>query len=72
MGVAQKYDAGHRWRGTDYGGASLSAITKVANRKGYSLVGCTLAGVNAFLVRNDLVDGRFLQALYAGEALPAG
>jgi hypothetical protein len=59
MSVAQKYNAGHRWRGTDYGGASLSAITKVANRKGYSLVGCTLAGVNAFLVRNDLVTDCF-------------
>jgi hypothetical protein len=59
MSVAQKYNAGHRWRGTDYGGASLTAITKVANRKGYSLVGCTLAGVNAFLVRNDLVTDRF-------------
>jgi len=59
MSIAQQYNPEHRWRWTDYGGASLTAITKVANRKGYSLVGCSLAGVNAFLVRNDLVIDRF-------------
>jgi hypothetical protein len=65
ISIAQKYDAGHRWGGTDYYGSSLTAITKVAERKGYSLVGCTLAGVNAFLVRNDLVADGFCRPFTA-------
>lgn len=65
MSIAQKYNAGHRWAGTDYGGSSLAAITKVAGRKGYSLVGCSLAGVNAFLVRDDLVTDRFCRPFTA-------
>jgi len=59
LSIAQRYNPGHRWKGTDYGGASLSAITKVAARKNYSLVGCGIAGVNAFLVRNDLLADKF-------------
>ena len=65
MSIAQKYNAGHRWTGTDYFGSSLAAITKVAERKGYSLVGCTLAGVNVFLVRNDLVADHFCRPFTA-------
>jgi len=38
-----------------YYGASLSALTHLANRKGYELVGTNSAGVNAFFVRRDLV-----------------
>ncbi|MEY2399238.1 MAG: hypothetical protein QOJ00_2412 [Actinomycetota bacterium] len=38
-----------------YYGASLTALTKAAERKGMSLVGCNRAGVNAFFVRSDLV-----------------
>jgi hypothetical protein len=59
MSIAQTYDATFRWRGTDYYGASLEAITKIAERKGYSLVGCGIAGVNAFFVRNDLLADKF-------------
>jgi hypothetical protein len=59
MSIAQKYDPKHTWTGTDYGGSSLSAIVKIAGAKGYSLVGCTVAGVNAFFVRNDLVSDHF-------------
>ncbi len=65
MSIAQKYNAEHRWSGTDYGGSSLAAITKVAERKGYSLVGCTLAGVNAFLVRSDLAADHFCRPFTA-------
>lgn len=39
-----------------YFGASLPALTLLANRKGYSLVGTNSAGVNAFFVRNDLIN----------------
>ncbi|MEO6188055.1 MAG: FkbM family methyltransferase, partial [Ginsengibacter sp.] len=37
-------------------GASLSALTEAASAKGYVLVGCTLAGNNAFFVRKDLLN----------------
>lgn len=37
-------------------GASLSAFNYVATAKGYALVGCTLAGNNAFFVRKDLLN----------------
>jgi hypothetical protein len=59
MSVAQKYNAAHRWRGTDYGGSSLEVLTKIAGRKGYSLVGCNVTGVNAFFVRSDLLEDYF-------------
>ena len=59
MSIAQAYNAEHRWRGTDYGGSSLTAIVKVAAEKNYSLVGCNVMGVNAFFVRNDLIGDSF-------------
>ena len=37
-----------------YYGASLAALCHLAAAKGYRLVGCTSAGVNAFFVRQDL------------------
>ena len=38
----------------NYLGASLPAFTKLANRKGYRLVGCNRYGFNAFFVRSDI------------------
>jgi hypothetical protein len=38
-----------------YGGASLPALDLLARKKGYSLVGSTSAGNDAFFVRNDLL-----------------
>jgi hypothetical protein len=60
MSIAQRYNPDHRWTGTDYFGSSLEAITKVAARKGYSLVSCGIVGVNAFFVREDLVGDKFM------------
>lgn len=40
-----------RW----YCGASLAGLDYLAQEKGYSLVGCTSEGVNAFFVRNDVM-----------------
>jgi hypothetical protein len=37
-----------------YGGASLAALTALASRKGYRLVVCEDAGVNAFFLREDV------------------
>jgi hypothetical protein len=59
INVAQRYDPEYRWNGSDYSGSSLVAITKVADRKGYSLVGCNIIGSNAFFVRNDLLGDKF-------------
>lgn len=47
------------WDGSNHFGASLGALAELGRRKGYSLVGCTLAGVNAFFVRDDLVGDHF-------------
>jgi predicted O-methyltransferase YrrM len=37
-----------------YHGASITAMNKLAERKGYKLVGCDSKGVNSFFVRGDL------------------
>jgi hypothetical protein len=42
-------------RSNVYYGASLAAVSAVARRKGYTLVGCNSAGANAFFVRDDCV-----------------
>ena len=41
-----------------YWGASLAAMTHLAEKKGYSLVGTNTAGQNAFYVRNDLLNSK--------------
>lgn len=40
----------------DFFGASLAAFAKLANIKGYRLVGCNRYGYNAFFIRNDLAQ----------------
>jgi hypothetical protein len=56
---AMPYDDRFVWDGSDHFGASLSALVELSMRKGYSLVGCDLTGVNAFFVRDDLLGGKF-------------
>lgn len=41
-----------------YWGASLAAMTYLANKKGYALVGTNTAGNNAFYVRKDLLNDK--------------
>ena len=50
-----------------YWGASLAAMTYCAHNKGYSLVGTNTAGINAFYVRNDLLNNN-VQVLSVEEA----
>jgi len=53
LSVAIDYDAGHLWSGDDYHGASLAAfVDSLAGR--YSLLTCSIAGTNAFFVRDEL------------------
>jgi len=54
-----QYNPEHRWNHSDYHGASLDSLNALARKKGYSLVGCCLAGVNAFFVRDDLMQDHF-------------
>lgn len=48
------------WKRTSYVGASLKAYELLGRKFGYALVGCDLCGVNAFLVRDDLLGDHFL------------
>jgi hypothetical protein len=59
VSVVMDYHKEHRWDGTNYFGASLKALEGLGRQKGYALVGCSLAGGNAFFVREDLVQERF-------------
>jgi hypothetical protein len=53
------YDGKAVWDGTGRFGASLKSYELLGAEKGYRLVGCVLAGVNAFFVRNDVEAGKF-------------
>ena len=55
----QACQSGRVWDGSDAFGASLASLAALGTQKGYALVGCTLTGVNAFFVREDLAAGRF-------------
>ncbi|MBN8943053.1 MAG: hypothetical protein J0H01_26345 [Rhizobiales bacterium] len=57
--ITVPYDPNARWNGTNLFGASLGALAKLSDHKGYKLVGCSLSGVNAFFVRDDLVEDKF-------------
>lgn len=54
-----EYDSDRWWDGTVNYGASLRALERLGREKGYSLVGCDVAGINAFFVRNDLLGDHF-------------
>jgi len=60
-----QYDGNHVWDGTDKFGASLKFLETHLRGKGYSLVGCNLTGINAFFVRHDLVENKFLEPFTA-------
>ena len=59
VSVVMDYRKEYRWDATNYFGASLKALEGLGRQKGYALVGCCLAGINAFFVRQDLVQDRF-------------
>jgi len=54
------------FRGGVYHGASLAALAKLGERKGYALVGCESTGANACFVREDAAGS--LRRLSAAEA----
>ncbi len=59
MSLAVAYQERFEWKANTYFGASLKALEVLAERKGYHLVGCCFAGVNAFFVRADLCGTHF-------------
>lgn len=54
-----------QWDGTSHYGASLKALELLGRKKGYSLVGCNLGGVNAFFVDAPLAKGKFAEPFTA-------
>jgi len=56
-----KYEEDFKFDGTDYFGASLLALMKLAKSKGYSLVGCDNSGVNAFFVIDECAGDFYLR-----------
>ena len=44
-------------------GASLSALSYLASKKGYALIGCNLAGVNAYFLKNSLLNDKVKELL---------
>jgi FkbM family methyltransferase len=69
--LVQPLDPAARWDGTDHFGASLGAYERLAEAKGYALVHTDSAGVNAFFVRRDLLDGSGLPTGAAVRRHPA-
>ncbi len=67
LSLVVPYAPAHAWSGGNYFGASLEALVRLALVKGYRIVGCSFAGVNAFFVREDLCGDRFLEPATAEE-----
>jgi hypothetical protein len=67
MSVVVPYRPDAEWDGSNFQGASLEALVKLGAEKSYRIVGCSVAGVNAFFVRADLCADRFLEPATAQE-----
>ncbi len=50
-----KYDPNGMWDGSNFFGASILALARLGDRKGYTLVYANANGVNLFFVRNDII-----------------
>jgi hypothetical protein len=53
------YDSTAMWDGTVNFGASIDSLYKLGVKLRYKLIACDFAGINAFFVREDLVENRF-------------
>ena len=69
MEWAKGYDPNHKFDKSDYMGASLQSLTRIADKKAYALVGCGITGANAYYVRKDLLmlDNNLFQGPYTAE-----
>jgi len=60
MSLTIPYDPKHVWEKKDnYRGGSLLAMVRLGMRKGYTLVGVEEQTIDAFFIRNDLIEGNF-------------
>lgn len=59
-----KYDANKIYSLKSHFGASLKSMEILGSEKGYKLVGCDFTGTNAFFIREDLVQNKFLKLLH--------
>ncbi|MBI2450046.1 MAG: hypothetical protein HYV47_00760 [Candidatus Nealsonbacteria bacterium] len=59
--ITIKYNSDFHYQRDSYFGASLAALAKLAKEKGYILVGCDCYGHDAFFVRKDVADGKFIE-----------
>lgn len=67
LDVRVTFAPGRTWAEDDYYGASLQAFANVCKRYGYRLLTCSVVGVNAFFVREDIsarFDLRTVEELY--------
>lgn len=67
LALTVPYDPQGSWDGSNFYGASVEALVRLGAEKGYRIVGCSLAGVNAFFVRADLCADKFLEPATAEE-----
>lgn len=68
LSLTVPYDPNGRWDGvTNYFGTTLEALVRLGREKGYKIVGCNFSGVNAFFVRDDLIQDKFLEPFTAEE-----
>ncbi|MED0678622.1 hypothetical protein ACKE5C_18645 [Aneurinibacillus thermoaerophilus] len=63
-----KYNPNFMWDGTSYYGASLTSLSELGKELGYSLIGTDSRGVNAFFIRNDLVNASRFKELTPEQA----
>lgn len=56
MEVSIAYREANVWQMDDYQGASLGAFVRLAEKHGYVLVSCSVAGTNAFFVHGKLAE----------------
>jgi len=67
LSLVVPYSPDRVWGSGNYFGASLEALVRLGRAKGYRIVGCGFAGVNAFFVRDDLCADLFLEPATAQE-----
>ncbi len=56
----QAYNSKHVWDGSDWQGASLKAYELLGRELGYQPAGTNMSGINAFFVRQDLAEDKFI------------
>jgi hypothetical protein len=65
VAVEVPYVPGAAWDGTSWFGGSLKTLELIGSAQAMCLVGCDPLGVNAFFVRREEVEGKFLMPFTA-------